>query len=81
MSTIVLYTEELDPETFYFRCLSRTKMKYLYQNIFKEVSGDQKCLMCTYLQYNNCEVMHSAIALGKVDLECAETVKSKPTGN
>ena len=29
----------------------------------------------------NFDVLSSAIALNKIDLDCAETVKSKPTGN
>ena len=37
--------------------------------------------MCKYLQDNNFEVLVSAIALDKVDLNCAYTFKAKPTRN
>ena len=54
-------------------------MQRLYQNILKEDNGDQKCLMCADLRDNNFGVICSEIALDKVDLECAETFKDKPT--
>ena len=47
----------------------------------KEDNGDQKYSRCTDLQDNNFEVLCSEISIDKVDLECAETVKSKPTKN
>ena len=53
----------------------------MYQNILKEGNGDHIFLRCPYLEDNKCEIMRSDIALDKVDLECAETVKSKPAGN
>ena len=56
-------------------------MKFLYQKILKEGNGDHKYLRCTDLWYNNFEVLRSEIALDKVNLECAETVKYKPTRN
>ena len=37
--------------------------------------------MCTDLWDNNFEILHSEVALDKVELVCEETVKSKPTGN
>ena len=56
-------------------------MQCLYQNLFKEGNGDHKYLMFTDIRDNNFEVLHSAIALDKVDLEFSETVKAKPTKN
>ena len=56
-------------------------MKFIYQKIFKEVNGYKNYLICPYVWYNNFEVLHSVIELDKVDLECAETVKAKPTRN
>ena len=53
----------------------------MYQKLLKEGNGDHKYLRCRYLQYKNFEVMSSAIALDKIDLDCAENVKAKPTGD
>ena len=47
----------------------------------KKVNSDQKYLRCLDILDKNSEVLRSAIPLDKVDLECAETVKAKPTGN
>ena len=47
----------------------------------KEGNGDHKYLRCPYLQDRTFKVLYSEIALDKVDLECAETVQTKPTGN
>ena len=76
MSTLGLYPEELVTENFYFKWPTRTKMKLMYQNILKEGNGDHKYLRCIDLCYENFEVLCSAITLDKVDLVCAETVKS-----
>ena len=56
-------------------------MQHMYQNILKESDDYHKFLRCPDLWDNNFEVLSLEIALDKVDLECAETVKSKPTGN
>ena len=53
----------------------------MYQNLSKEGNSDSKFLRCPDLLYNKCEVVPSAIALYKVDLDFAATVKAKPTGN
>ena len=34
--TLGIYTENLDPDIFYFHCPDRTKMQRLYQKLFKE---------------------------------------------
>ena len=56
-------------------------MQHMYKNILKVGNGDHKFLRFPYLQDKNFEVLHSAIALDKVDLESAETVKTKPAVN
>ena len=81
MSTLVLYPEELDPENFCFQWPTRIKMQLVHQFFFKERNGDHKSLRCPDLQYNNFEVMRSESALGKINHNCAENVKAKPTGN
>ena len=47
----------------------------------KEVNDDNKILKCLDIRDKNFEYLRSAIALDKIDLECAENVKAKPTGN
>ena len=53
----------------------------MYQKILKEVHGDKKYLRCTDTREKNFEVLRSAIELDKSDLECAGSVKYKPTEN
>ena len=53
----------------------------MYQNICKEGNGDHKFLRCTNIWDNNFEVLRSEISLDKFNLEYAENVKAKPTGN
>ena len=53
----------------------------MHQKLLKDGNCDQKYLRCPELRGNNFEVLRSAIILGKVDLECVETVNAKPTGN
>ena len=53
----------------------------MYQNLLKEFNGDHKFLRCPDLRDNNFGVLHSAIELDKVGLECAQTVEYKPNGN
>ena len=48
----------------------------MYQNLLKVSNSDNKYLMCPDLWENKFEVMRSKIALDKIDLECAETVKA-----
>ena len=52
----------------------------MYQKFLKQGNGDQNLLRCPDIQDNNFEVLCSKIILDKVDLECAGTVKDKPTG-
>ena len=40
----------------------------MYQNMFKEVNGDQRYLIFPDLLYNNFEVLGSEIPLDKADL-------------
>ena len=47
----------------------------------KEGNVGQKISRCPNIRDNNFNVLRSAIALNKVDLECAENVRAKPTGN
>ena len=56
-------------------------MQYVYQKLLKKGNSDHKLLRCPDLRYNNFEVICSVITLNKINLECAETVKAKPTGN
>ena len=53
----------------------------MYNDILKEFNGDHKFLRCTNLRNNSFEFMRSTIALDKLDLVCAETIKAKPDGN
>ena len=53
----------------------------MYQNIFKEGIGGHKYLRCTYLRYTIFEVLHLEIELDKIDLDCAENIRSKPVRN
>ena len=80
LSTFLLYPEELF-QFLNFQWPFRKKMQCVYQKLLKEGNGDNKFLRCPYLQDNNLGVMCSSIQLDKVDLECAETVRAKPTGN
>ena len=81
MSTIGKYHEELVPESFYLQWHARTKMKNTHRILLKEGNGDQNYLRCLYLQDNNFDILFSDMALYKVDLACAKTVKLKPTRN
>ena len=56
-------------------------MQHIYKKIVKEGNGYHDYLRCTYIRYNNFEVLCAAIKMYEVDLECAETVKARPTGN
>ena len=47
----------------------------------KKDNGDHKYLRCPDLRYNNFQVLRSAIALDKINLDYAENFKAKPTGN
>ena len=51
-------------------------MQWIHQDILKEINGDHKYLRCPGLQDNNFKVLRSDIAMYKVYLECAETVKT-----
>ena len=53
----------------------------MYHKLLNKGNGDHKFLTCPDLIYNNFEVLRSAISLDKVEFECAETVKAKPTRN
>ena len=53
----------------------------MYQNFLKEGNGDHNFLRCPDIQDNNFEVLISAIALEKFNLECEENVKAKTTAN
>ena len=66
--------KRLIQKSFLFRWPGRTKMKHIYQRIFKEVNGDHKYLMCSYFQDKNFEVICAAIALDKIYLEYEDTV-------
>ena len=81
MSTLGLYPEDIFPEILYFKWPSKNKMQHMYKNILKEGNGDQKYIRWPDLWDNFFEVMSSTIALDKVKLMCAETVKDKPTIN
>ena len=56
-------------------------MQRMYQNILKEGNGDHKYLRCPDIWDNNFEVLRPSITSDKIDLDCAENVKSKPTVN
>ena len=81
MSTLGIYPKQLVPKYYYFRWTSRNKIQRIYWELLKGGNIDHKYLSCPYLQGNNFDIIHSAIPLEKVDLVCAETVKSKSTGN
>ena len=53
----------------------------MYQKLLKEGNGDYRFIRFPDLRYNNFEVLCSVIALDKINLDCAENVKSKATGN
>ena len=53
----------------------------MYHNFLKEVNSDSKYLRFTDLRDNNFEVLLSATTLDKIDLDCAENVRAKPTVN
>ena len=81
ISTIGLHPVEHEPQNFYFQRPAITKMQRICQNILKEGNGDHKYLRCQNIWDNNFEVMRSEIALDKVDMACAETIKDKYNGN
>ena len=56
-------------------------MKCLHHNLLKEVNVDNKYLSCLDIWDKKFEVFRSLIALNKVNLDFAETVKAKPTRN
>ena len=56
-------------------------MYWIYQSLLKEVNGGNKYLGFPYLLDNNFEVLLSDITMDKVDLVCAETVKTKSIVN
>ena len=56
-------------------------MQHMYQMIFKVGDSDHKHLRCPDFWDEKFEVTHLEITLDKIDLDCAENVKSKPTGN
>ena len=68
-------------KNFYFKWPSRTKIQRMYQFFSKKVMTITHFLRCPDLQDNNFEVMCTSIALDNIDLECAETIKAKSTGN
>ena len=68
ISNLGIYHEELVTEKLCFQCPVRTKIQRMYHNVLTEVNGNNKYLMCPNLQYNNFEVLHSAIELDKADL-------------
>ena len=80
MSTLEVCPEELVQEKIYFQWPSRTKMKRIYQRLFKEFDYDHKLLRCLDLWDKKIEVLRSAIALDKVDMACAEAGKATPKG-
>ena len=53
----------------------------MYHKFLKEGNGYHKFIRCPDLGDNNFEVLRSEITLDNVDIDCAETVKAKPTGN
>ena len=69
-STLGLYPKDLDSYIFYFKWTARTKIQRMHKKFLKEVNGDHNYLRYTYIRYNNFEVLHSAIALDKIDLGC-----------
>ena len=79
MSILGLYPQDLKTDNFYFQRPGRIKRQCFYQKLLKEGNCDQKYLICLDLRDNKFEVLFSAITLDKVDPECAETVKDKPT--
>ena len=52
----------------------------MYQKFFTEDNNNHKFLRCPDLRDNNFEFLSLAITLDKINLECAENVKAKPTG-
>ena len=52
----------------------------MYQKFLKEGNGNHKFLRCSDLQDKNFEVLSSAIALDKINLECAKNGNAKHTG-
>ena len=56
-------------------------MQRIYHRLLKEVNGNHKYLRFPYLLDNNFEVLLSDITMDKVDLVCAETVKTKSIVN
>ena len=68
ISTLGLYPEEIVSKHFFFQWPARTKILCMYQNMFKEVNGDQRYLIFPDLLYNNFEVLGSEIPLDKADL-------------
>ena len=53
----------------------------MYHKILKGIHGDHKYLMCSDLWDNRYGVMPSENMFNKIDLECAETIKARPTKN
>ena len=81
MSTLGLYPEELDLENVGFQWPARTKIQRVYHNFLKKNNDYRNLLRCLDLLDINFEVLSSSIALDKLDVECAENVEAKPTGN
>lgn len=52
----------------------------MYQRLLKEGNRYHNDLRCPDIRNKFFEILSSAIALDKVDMECAETVISKTTG-
>ena len=75
------YPKELWPGDFYFHWHAKNKIQCICKRFWKGVNGDHKYLRCTYILYNNFDILCSSIALDKVDLVCIETDKAKPTEN
>ena len=64
-----------------FSGLPEKKCNVCIKSFWKKVIAIPNILRCTDLQNKNYEVLRSTIALEKVNLDCSETVKSKPTRN
>ena len=65
-----------NPECFLFQWPVRTKIHHIYQIVLKERNGDHKYLRCTYLWYNNYEVLCIYTTFDKANLVCTDTLKS-----
>ena len=68
-------------KSFYFWWYCRTKINFIHRGILKGGNGDHNYSRCQDIRDKKFEILHSAIALDKLNLECSETVDAKSTIN